>query len=384
MALKKNGSLMAWGYNDKGQLGDGSYVEPKVPAPVGADRDWAAVAAGRTHSLALKKDGSLWGWGSDAFGQLGQGTAVGSQDTPVQIGNDKEWAAVSAGDFYTFALKKDGSLWAWGRNTKIGLVVDEIDFSPVQVGKAKDWATVSGRGNHASALTVALKKDGSLWAWGESYPRWVGGGSSGQGANSIVPAQVGTAKDWVAVATGAAHALALKKDGSLWTWGGNGSGQLGQGTKDYDAHSEPVQVGEAKDWAAVAAGGGGSNSLALKKNGSLWAWGRYTFGVEQAVPVQVGAEKDWAAVSVSDDNIVALKKDGSLWDRVTPSGKPPVQVGTAKDWAAVATSGSGHHTLALKKDGASWAWGSDSHRQLGRKISQNTPIRVGEGFKVSR
>jgi uncharacterized protein YjdB/alpha-tubulin suppressor-like RCC1 family protein len=289
LIIMADGNL--WGWGDSMRSGTANYT--RTPAIVSAANDWKAVAAGTDHSAAIKDDGSLWTWGYNKYGQLGDGTTT-DRMTPAQVGSANDWEAVSAGLRTTVALKADGSLWTWGWSgfTQLGNRV-----TPVQVGTANDWKTVSA-GWYAH--TLAIKADGSLWAWGYNYYGQLGDGTSTLLNATIAdhkrtPVRVGAANDWKAAAGGFDHSVALKADGSLWAWGRNYYGQLGIGstTGSNDSKNAPVRVGAANDWKAVAAGTG--HSLAIKNDGSIWTWGRANdaLGVDghynRDAPVRVGA-----------------------------------------------------------------------------------------------
>jgi alpha-tubulin suppressor-like RCC1 family protein len=310
--------------------------------PATGKGEWAAVACGSYHTLALKQNGTLWAWGLNDYGQLGQGTIDGSAHaTPTQVGHAHDWAAVSCGYGDSFAVKKDGTLWAWGNNTdfaaNLGLGDREERYSPTRVGHARDWTAVHYGYFHG----LALKKDGTLWGWGSNFY-----GALAVGNNTFVwaPAKVAHDRNWAAAAGGGGYSLALKKDGTLWAWGGNTFGELGLG--DTAERHSPTKVGSATDWAAVCCLG--HHSLALKKDGTLWAWGENCYG-------QLGV--------------------GDTTDRHSPT-----QVGTSRDWAAIAPGAAdSYHTVAVKRDGTLWAWGFNRFGQLGLDdtTDRHVPTRVG-------
>ena len=246
--------------------------------------EWAAVAAASYNTLALKQDGTLWAWGLNDYGQLGQGNLdFTAHATPRQVGQAHDWVAVSGGYADSFALKKDGTLWAWGNNSdwggNLGLgrgrvqapapgFVTSVDrWTPARVGHAHDWTAVFPGYEHG----LAMRKGGTLWSWGLNWYGALGVGNTDWGWS---PAEVGDDTDWASAAGGGDFSLALKKSGTLWAFGSNTYGNLGLGDTT-DRHS-PTQVGGAQDWTAVSAGMG--YSLALKKDGTLWAWGNNDFG----------------------------------------------------------------------------------------------------------
>ena len=310
--LKNDGSLWAWGFNDYGQLGGGTVVDRLSPVQIGTDTNWAKIAAaqGGYHTLALKSDGTLWAWGRNDEGELGDGTYV-DRRSPVQIGSDTDWAKISAGAYHTMALKNDGTLWAWGSNDYgqlgDGTYVDRR--SPVQVGSDTDWTKIAAGGFH----TMALKNDGSLWAWGRNDYGQLGDGTY---VDRRSPVQIGSDTDWTKISADGFHTMALKSGGTLWAWGANDYGQLGDGT--FVDRRSPVQIGSDTDWAKISAGG--FHTIAVKSGGTLWAWGRNDYGelgdgtfVDRRSPVQIGSDTNWYQIATGYLYTMALKNDNTLW-----------------------------------------------------------------------
>jgi alpha-tubulin suppressor-like RCC1 family protein len=257
VALKTDGSLWAWGLNDRSQLGDGSNTNRNVPVRIGADTDWVSVAAGFQHTVAIKTDGSLWAWGRND-GQLGDGTNT-DRNAPVRIGADTDWVSIAANSLQTLAIKTDGSLWAWGVD-RIGNGTNTGSVVPVRIG-TDTWKSVSA---HYTQI-VAINTYNELWTWGSIRL----GADASTDVNNNVPIRIGTDADWTSISTGGNFSAAIKSDGSLWTWGKN-YGNIGDGTQV--SRHVPVLVGSVGDnWASVSAGG--SHTMAIKTDWSLWAWG---------------------------------------------------------------------------------------------------------------
>jgi alpha-tubulin suppressor-like RCC1 family protein len=295
------------------------------------------------------------------------------------------WASVSAGSDFTLAIKPDGTLWAWGSNIygKLG-IGNSMDYNtPVQVGTANTWASVSAGGYHS----IAQKTDGTFWAWGKNDFGQLGIGNN---TNQNSPVQIPNSYNWVSVSAGVEYTVALKNDGSLWAWGNNGYGQLGNG--NLNNQNNPVQVGTANNWESVSVGF--FHTLALKTDGTLWAWGRNDLGqlgignnTDQNSPVQVGIDNNWASVKVGFFHSLGIKEDGTLWAWGNNTGgqlgvgnntdhNTPVQVGIDNNWAIIA---GGNHILAIKTDGTLWACGYNGLGQLGigNNIDQNSLVQVG-------
>ncbi|HQF79165.1 MAG TPA: chromosome condensation regulator RCC1, partial [Spirochaetota bacterium] len=332
----------------------------------GSSTDWASVSCGGSHTVAIKSNGTLWAWGYNYYGQLGDGTTA-NKSSPVQIGGGStDWASVSCGNDHTVAIKSNKTLWAWGYNSsgQLGDGTIENKLSPVRIGVSTDWASVSCGRDH----TIALKLDGTLWTWGNNGFGQLGDGTTG--SNKSSPVQIGSSTDWASVSCGISHTVAIKSNGSLWAWGYNNSGRLGDGTTANK--SSPIQIGVSTDWASVSCGGG--HTVAIKSNGTLWAWGYNYYGqlgdgttANKSSPVQIGGgSTDWASVSCGNDHTVAIKSNKTLWawgyngsgqlgDGTTGNKSSPVQIGSSTDWASVSCGGS--HTVAIKSNGTLWAWG---------------------------
>jgi beta propeller repeat protein len=318
VVVKSDGSLWTWGGNGAGQLGDGTTLDNPVPTRVGTDADWMSVAAGWEYTVALKTDGSLWTWGWNGGGQLGDGT-TDDNPLPTRVGTDTDWASIAAGQAHTVALKSDGSLWTWGDNFagQLGDGTNDGNPVPTRVGTDTDWAFVAAGQLHS----VALKTDGSLWTWGLNIDGQLGDGTNDDKA---VPTRVGTDSDWALVSAGQLHTVALKTDGSLWAWGDNSVGQVGDDTT-YDRWA-PTEIGPVVGLTSAAAGGWHSVVLAVRDygfglTGGIWSWGWNTngqlgYGEQYLIsksPTRVGSDADWGHIAAGHCHTIALKFDGTFW-----------------------------------------------------------------------
>jgi hypothetical protein len=320
-----------------------------LPAQIGTG--YAAIATGSLHSLAIKTDGSLWAWGANLAGQLGD-SASSSVTAPKQVGTG--YQAATGGYAHSLGIKTDGTLWAWGANTagQLGIGNASDSKTPVQVGSG--FKAVAAGTTHS----VALKRDSSLWTWGSNDYGQLGNGSSGETANAIAPQQIGTG--YTQIAAGWHHTVALKGDGSLWAWGGNFNGQLGNsGTSNANT---PQLIGTG--YLAVAAGG--SHTLGMKADGTVWSWGYNAAG-------QLGdgtfVDVKFPRPVVSEDLRGLLDLDGDTPNDIPVSAIPPFLVRASK-WGDLSS-------LTLKAD-IYGLLGADFYRSL-RAAGYNVYIAAQTG-----
>jgi alpha-tubulin suppressor-like RCC1 family protein len=315
LALTSTGSALAWGYNSNGQLGDGTNTGSTTPVAVSLNGTTVtAVSAGRVHSLALTSAKSVLAWGYNGYGQLGDGTNNDST-TPVAVSlNGTTVTAVSAGNDFSLALTSTGSVLAWGKNQngELGDGTNNDSTTPVAVHLPADTTvTAVDAGNDFS---LALTSTGSVLAWGYN-----GSGQLGNATNtdSSTPVAVHLPADTTvtAISGGAAHSLALTSTGSALAWGRNQNGELGSATTGQFGSSTPVAVSLPADTTVTAISGGGFFSLALTSTGSVLAWGwnadgelgnNSTTGSTTPVAVSLPADTTVTAVSAGTDHSLAL------------------------------------------------------------------------------
>jgi alpha-tubulin suppressor-like RCC1 family protein len=274
LAVSSTGGVLSWGNDSSGQLGNGDFLgnpDQPTPAEIGGLGGIVAVSAGRDHSLALRSDGTMVAWGRGTEGQLGNGGFTTQQDR-VNIPNVNGIVAISAGNFHSLALKSDGTMLSWGNNGSGELGDGTIGTSnpiPTAVTSATNIVAIAAGGFHS----LALKSDGTMLSWGNDGNGQLGDGTIG--TNNPTPTAVTSATNIVAIAAGNSHSLALKSDGTMLSWGYDSFGQLGGGTIGT-INPIPTAVTSATNIVAIAAGN--SHSLALKSDGTMLSWGYDGFG----------------------------------------------------------------------------------------------------------
>ncbi|MBI4947670.1 MAG: VCBS repeat-containing protein [Bacteroidetes bacterium] len=351
-----DGTVKATGENLFGQLGDGTTINKTTPVQVSGLTDIVAVATGWNYSIALKNDGTVWAWGDNFFGALGDGTNI-ERHTPVQVHGTGNVGfltgiiAISTGSDHCLALKSDGTVWAWGSNATGELGDGTITgrLTPVQVHGTGNVGFLTGikaiAGGHRFSL--AVNTTGKVWSWG--WDVW-GQLGDGGGADKYTPVSVsGLTSGVIGISAGYSHSLAVKSNGTVFSWGTNLWGQLGDGTNND--HNTPVSVTALSSITAVAAGN--VQSIFLKNNGTVWTCGHNASGelgdftlVNKSTPIQVHGFNNVGFLT----NIVSIV-------------------------------GEKQHSLATKSDGTSWAWGINDIGQLGdgTTTNRNTPVQVNTG-----
>lgn len=289
-AIRTNGTLWGAGCNVEGALGIGSLLTiVQTFQQITTQTGWQKVDGNFDTTLAIR-NGGVWGWGSNDTRQMGQSTPSASQLTPIAIGNFTDVMDVTIGGLAPacVALRSNGTLWGWGSNSTGVLMQGSSTTSvptPTALGTDTNWAKIAQGSDHI----LALKTNGTLWAWGA--------GEFGQCGDTLPPlffrnspGQIGTDTDWVEVAAGLKVSYGIKANGTLWSWGLHENGQLGTGATADQLF--PTQVGTATNWAKIYSKW--NFTVGVKTDGSLWAWGNNDFGTfgngtveSSAVPVQI-------------------------------------------------------------------------------------------------
>ena len=254
--------FFSWGRNDYGQCGLNNKTSKNSPTQV-PGTTWSFIGEGDTTIGAVKTDGTMWHMGKNALGEGGQNNTNDGYSSPVQIPGTT-WSKVGGSNDGAAAIKTDGTLWTWGLGSNGGLAQNNTTnySSPRQVGSDTTWANLAVNGNSTYNI-MAVKTDGTLWTWGRNT-----NGELGQNnrTNYSSPVQVGSDTTWdindYKVSMGGNEVGAIKTDGTLWTWGNNGTGHLGHNNETQ--YSSPVQV-PGTTWTAVSSSKNGQPRLMALK-----------------------------------------------------------------------------------------------------------------------
>ena len=344
---KADGTVYAWGYNGFGGLGDGTVINRSSPEQIGNFVNVTQTSVGGAHTLVLTAAGLVWGWGENNFGQLGCSITNHNTSVPVLITNQATLPGirqVSAGGQHSLALDTNGFVWSWGGNFygQLGNGSITNSYLPNQINKnyLANITSIAAGGEHS----LALGANGTVYGWGDNLYGQVGNGNY---TNQLTPVIIGSLPPISALAAGDDHSLALGTNGNVYAWGYNVNGQLGNGTTTNSA--SPVLVSGLSGIASV--GAGVQFSVALATNGTVWAWG--------------------------------LNASGQLGDGTTTTRLTPVQVIGLT--AVIGIQVFGDHVVATLADGSVRVWGADQLGQLGIGWEANqiqTSPEIIPGFYV--
>jgi len=335
------GRIWSWGCNVRGQLGDNTVLSRLSPVSVvGGFTDWCQISGASQSSFAVRQNGTVWAWGQNTNGLLGDNCTV-SRSSPVSVvGGFTDWCQVSGGQIHALAVRQNGTAWGWGANSygRIGDNCTVTRSSPVSVaGGFTDWCRVS-----AGPHSFGIRQNGTLWAWGQNLQGRLGDNTTTNRSSPV--SVVGGFTDWCQVQAGRYHSLALRQNGTVWGWGCNAQGQIGDDT--VVSKSSPVSVvGGFTDWCYIAAE---TSSMGVRQGGSAWAWGTNGFG--------------------------------QLGDNTIVSRSSPVSVVGINNWCTV--QGSTNFAAGIRQDGTAWAWGNGGFGKLGDNTTTNksSPVSVVGGF----
>jgi len=444
IALKHDGTVWAWGYNNRGQLGDGTTANKDKPQQVLYLNNIEKIVAGAYYNLALDVDGNLYAWGLNSSGQLGDGTTT-QKVTPVLILTQNLFTSIFANNASSAAIDIDNNLWVWGNNINGNLGLNHIlnrtvptlndsinNVNHTAIGYSHTIVltnNISSCGSNnlgqlglgfdlnkniptelltfsdfeineivgGQEFSMSLRADGTVWAWGRNNYSQLGlANTTSQFIPTLIPNDnlLNPFDDIVKIATGLNFSLALRSDGSVWSWGYNNRGQLG--LSNTATTNRPTRITSQSNFISISAGF--AHSMALKADGSVWAWGYNNYGqlglgntTQRTVPFKIEQDinsndfNNVEKISSAYEHNLALKADGSVWawgrnnygqlgDGTTSTRTMPQQLNFIENVLSICAGA--YHSMALKADGSVWAWGYNNYGQLGDGTILNKTIPV--------
>jgi alpha-tubulin suppressor-like RCC1 family protein len=364
-AIKPNGTLWTWGTGNRGNLGLNDTLDRSLPVQLGTS-NWSQIAINPVNIntvYAIKANGTLWAWGDGSNGSNATNSTV-NRSSPVQIGSSGDWSSLSLGG----AINNSNNLYVWGFNSsgQLGLGDRVNRSSPTQL--AGSWMKAIILTN----TSVGIKGDGTLWTWGSNLSGNLGDNTT---VNKSSPVNIITSQKFNQVAQTEASGAAISDDSSLWVWGYNQFGTLPTGNTIN--RSSPVQI--AGTWSSISLST--RRGYGIQADGSMWGWG-INDGMLGVNPTQ-----SWSQLSSTNDHTLAIRDDGSLWAWGSNfygqlgtdnqlDNSIPAQIGT-NSWTSVSAGLTSSY--AIRNDGSLWVWGRNNSSQLGDSttVNKSSPIQLG-------
>lgn len=368
--IRSDGSLWSWGWNEKGQSGNGVSERTATPTLADGNRVWKKTVGGRSYGFFLAEDGSLWAAGTATNGVQGTNDGV-DHKVLTRIGTDNDWADMACSRFWgysAFAIKTNGTLWSWGENSagQLGIGNTQAQTLPVQVGTDTDWKQVAA----GVSSVLALKTDGSLWGWGLN----MNGELFGYEGRQSSPVRLGSETDWEKVLVIEFRAYAVKKDGTLWAWGDNSRNLLG-----FNTPTEEESTSEGNPVEVVTEPQITKPTQVTAVEGEVLA----VSGCENTLSVATGTdgiiEKVWMFGSNADGALGDGKGLGN-GNKDIPFATVPVNPSLKSSLKFTSMSSGQNYTMMLTDDGDIWGWGCNRGGQLGDE-TPNDQLQVAYKLK---
>ena len=346
-----NNSLRCWGSTGTiGGLGNG--ITPSIPYPteIANGGVWADVQVGTSHTCGIKPDGTLHCWGLNSDSQLGDGTTI-QRDVPTAVSGGGTWKQVSLSAYHSCGIKSDDTIWCWGPNFngQLGDNTTTARSTPVALSGGGTWKSVNVSSDATYAHSCGIKSDDTLWCWGNNSAGQLGDNTTTQ---RLIPTAISGGGTWKHVETGGnRYSCGIKSDDTLWCWGFNQSSQLGDGTTTQ--RNVPTAIGGASTWKAVSLET--QVSCGIKTNNSMWCWG-FLFGT---VPATLSGGGTWKSISKGQSNLCGLQTNDTFWcwdlaGALTASAP-------SATWKTVNKSNG--HTCGISTSGALLCWGANGNNQ---------------------
>lgn len=368
--IRSDGSLWSWGWNEKGQSGNGVSERTATPTLADGNRVWKKTVGGKAYGFFLAEDGSLWAAGTATNRVQGTNDGV-DHKVLTRIGTDNDWVDMACSRFWgysAFAIKTNGTLWSWGENSagQLGIGNTQAQTLPVQVGTDTDWKQVAA----GVSSVLALKTDGSLWGWGLN----MNGELFGYEGRQSSPVRLGSETDWEKVLVIEFRAYAVKKDGTLWAWGDNSRNLLG-----FNTPTEEESTSEGNPVEVVTEPQITKPTQVTAVEGEVLA----VSGCENTLSVATGTdgiiEKVWMFGSNADGALGDGKGLGN-GNKDIPFATVPVNPSLKSSLKFTSMSSGQNYTMMLTDDGDIWGWGCNRGGQLGDE-TPNDQLQVAYKLK---